>query len=539
MFTQTADELGIASIENYFRRKVKDYDGLVKHFGENPRGEFKRALDDASAKKKKALTKKEKETVIRGVLQRKGGDGLNQKRTIDTVTPEMSQFYESPIKELSHYIRAASQSIARKEELGIDPTVSDELGDVDEAISEESVTSIIADMVGEGELSNKQEAELKSLLKSRLDFKGAGKMGSLYRRMVSLKYVTKLKTVVKQFGDYFVGIGENKIDGIAPIGEAQNWKDELGEAVKISLEEVGVNALDIELQDQGSKRIEDVAFKPLTMADVAGKNLLLKGTAKRWRKMSKSNPEKLNQILMDKFQHQEFVDKIVSDMSTGTMTADVRFALFSQMADFHPISHSEHIKTYIDNPKLRPLFVLKSFAFKRLDRLYRESLRFGIEGTAEFVAGKTDGNEAMTDEGARKVAQGVLGMSRFLIFSIAAETTIEKAYAEIMRSLGMKEEPEEPEDAMWTNMYMNEIGRITPFIDPYAIEEAVQRKNAWAFVEKIAKPAKPIGFDAMESMTRALTDDDHGMNLDEYAQWKKDIPWLGEFLWGMEKVKDN
>jgi hypothetical protein len=188
---------------------------------------------------------------------------------------------------------------------------------------------------------------------------------------------------------------------------------------------------------------------------------------------------------------------------------------------------------------MRPLFALKSFAFKRLDRLYRESLRFGIEGTSEFLAGKTDGDQDMASEGARKVAKGALGMGRFLIFSIAAETTIEKIYSEAMRSLGLKEEPEDPDDKLWTNMYMSELSRIAPFIDAYGVEDAIKRKDAWAFVEKTVKPAEPIGFDTMESLIKGMTDDTPGFGLGEFTKWKKDVPWFGEFMWGAEKALDD
>ena len=54
-----------------------------------------------------------------------------------------------------------------------------------------------------------------------------------------------------------------------------------------------------------------------------------------------------------------FVSKIIKDMSENKLNGDVMFAMYSQMADFHPVSYSENIAMYLNTPVLRPLFVLK------------------------------------------------------------------------------------------------------------------------------------------------------------------------------------
>ncbi|MHA2068345.1 MAG: hypothetical protein ACXABY_28620, partial [Candidatus Thorarchaeota archaeon] len=529
MFNDIAADIGVeATLENYFRRNVKDYDGLVKHLGQEPRGVFKRAIDDARAKKGEELTDDEKRQAVQGALRAGGGDGLKQSRSIETVTPEMAQFYENPLDTLNNYIRQTSQVAARNKLLGITEDITDEFGEAVD-LTDDNVKAIIADMVGEDTLTKKQENELKSLLKTELGQKGAPPVVQAMQKMASLKYVTKLKTVVKQMGDVFVAIGENGIENVLGQDEANNWKDAFGNAVKLSLESIGVNTLDAELQSNKKRIIEDVVFKPLSLSDIAGKSILLKSTAQKWHTMSKSNPTKLKDTLMRRFNDEAFVDTIIADMSNDLMSGDVTFALYAQMAAFHPVSHSEHIKFYIDNPNMRMLFILKSFAFKRFDRLYRESLAPTVDGMAKHMAGYKDGNEALMKEGADDFAVGITGLSRFLIFSIAGEALIDKMYKEIMQSLGFAPE-EPPEEESYVGEYLQELGRIAPFVDAYSLKRAIERKDPSVYWEDAYDVPTPIGLDTVKSIGKHMAGK-------EDRSWTKDVPWLGEFLSGKEKVR--
>lgn len=529
MFSVVASDLGIKETrDNYFRRQVKDYDGLVKHLGKEPRGVFKKAIDDLQQKKGRELTQEEKNQAVRNALSAGGGDGLKQRRSIEVVTPEMAEFYGDPLDVLNDYIRQTSQVIARKEALGIDTKLSDEFGETED-LAKESITSIVTEMVGENVLDKKQENELKDLLKSELTQKGAPKAIQAVQKLASLKYVTKLKTVVKQMGDVFAAIGENGIENVLGSAEADKWMDQFGSDTKVSLEAAGVNTLDAELQSSKRRVLEDWVFKPLQLADVAGKTILLKSTARKWHTMSKSDPTKLKSQLMRKFEHEGFVDSLIEDMQGDVMSGDVTFALYSQMADFHPVSHSEHIKFYIDNPNMRMLFILKSFAFKRFDRLYREAIGPTIDGMAKHMAGFADNNQALMKEGADDFAFGILGLSRFLIFSIAGEALIDKMYKEAMQAAGFAPE-EPPEEESFVNEYLEELGRIAPFIDAFSLKKAIERRDPQVYWEEAFDVPTPIGLDTISSLGKKMAGKDD-------TSWTKDIPWLGEFLSGKEKVR--
>jgi hypothetical protein len=338
-------------MENYFRRRVTDLDGLTKLLGAEPKGPIKRAIDAKRREKGRNLTQEETNSAVRGALREGGGDPFKKQRTIETVTPEMTEFYADPLDELASYIRNTSQTIAKKKALGIVDGMVDEHGQVID-VTDESIASMVGEMVGENKLDDKQERELTALLKSEIGQKGAPKLIRQFHKAVSIKYVTRLKTTVTQLADVIVAVGENNLINVVSRSEVKSFTDELRNDVKLSLQSIDINPLDAELQETKRGMAERLIFAPLTGADIVGKKVMLDSTAQKWKSMSKGNPDKLSKLLMRKFNDQAFVDKVIADMQNDTLSGDVTLALYMQMANLHPVSHSEHIKFYIDNPNL-------------------------------------------------------------------------------------------------------------------------------------------------------------------------------------------
>lgn len=530
VFQNIARDLNIKNpMQNYFRRRVKDYDGLVRSLGEEPKGIFKKALDAKRKEKGRDLTRKEKDTVISDELKQSKGSGLKGKRTIEVVTPEMVKFYENPFSEFENYVMQVSKMTARQQLFGIKEKITDEFGEGDSVSIDDNVNSIISQMVESGSLGSKEQ-ELKMLLKAELRDSSTGVATSIYKTLVSLRYVTRLKTVFAQFGDIGVAIAENGLRPVIGAAKAKKWSDEFGKKVKVSMEEVGVDKLDAELQKNKRDIISEFLFKPLTAADALNKNILLQSTAEKWRTLSQTNPQKLNRILMRKFNDQQFVSKIIKDMSENKLNGDVMFAMYSQMADFHPVSYSENIAMYLNTPVLRPLFVLKSFAFKRLDRLYREAYAPTVDGLTKYMAGVVDKNPALREEGVKDFAYGNLKMSQFLILSIGVETLIEKAWKETLQAMGFA--PDEiPEDESYVQMYLDNLSRLFPFVDPYTLKKAWERRDPFVYFEEAYDLPAPLGTGVVESLIEKLIDGE------DSVEWKKDIPWGSEFLTGFDKKK--
>ena len=534
MFGKIASDLGIderTMMDNYFRRRVKKYPQLLEYLGSQRKGPFKKAIDKAEKDKGRRLTQKERIAVVKHALRSGDGNAFKQQRTIDVVTPEMTEFYENPLDELAMYIIGTSRAIALNEMLGVNIAegIMDEFGETVNA-TDDTIASLVSDLVESGEVDARREATLRDLLKSEINQKASGKVVKNLRKAVSVKYVTKLKTVATQMTGAFVAIGENNLKNVLSKSEVENFVDDFGNDIKLSLQNIDMEALDAELQDSKRRLAERGIFMPLTLADLFEKGILLRSTGQKWHSLAKKSPDKLRKLLVFKFKDEAFVDNVISDLQNDVLSGDVKLALYGQMSQFHPTSHSEHIKFYIDNPTWRPLFFLQSFAWKQFDRLYRESISPLIDGMAEWQVAKADGDTARREVASDNIARGIVNLSKFLIFAKGGEAVVRQVYEEILRKLGLEPPEEEPPTLLDT--YLRELSSTFPAIDTFALRQAIDRGSVKEYWEGAYDVPMPIGVDTIDWMIKHAQEK-------ESATWKKDIPWLGEYLWREERAKNK
>lgn len=515
-------------IENYFPSKVEDYKGLSQYLGTQPKGVFDAQLKAKEKKLGRELTQDERLSTVRGLLL--AGDstfGSDKSRTIENVTPEMMKFYKNPIEMLSEYNVKTSRALALAEFTGKTPILKD--GDFD---ATESIDEIILSSIESGDLDYDNQAKLKEYLKAGINYRANNKAINAYRRMVSLKFVTKIKTSIAQFGDIGANLGENGIRAVLGA-DADVVVDVMNKEMKLALEDIDVNALDMEIQETKQSQIENALYQPLQRPDALNKVWLARSSFRKWNRMAKQNPKALEEILAKKWGDVEFAKTVVKDLSEGNWTDATKLAGYMQLADFHPISPAEQIKIAMENPAIRIFTVLKSFAFKRYDRIYRESLRDIVEGNSKIVAGGVDKNMDMVKEGSRQVIDGSAGMAKFLIWSVGFESNLEWIWNELKKAMGFAEDKE---DDSLVDFYLKNIGRLIPFIDAYDIEQAFQRKDPVRVFTSIAELPEPIGSDIVQTLYKASLED---QQLSEQIDWLKDIPYIGEFAYGKAKKETS
>lgn len=300
----------------------------------------------------------------------------------------------------------------------------------------------------------------------------------------------------------------------------------------LSLETIGINELDAELQDASkdlSRKISDVVFYPLQKFDVYGKNLLLQSTAMKWEKMVESGKwDKLEKELIRKFgNNKPFLDDIKSELENKTLGPSLQLALYSQMADFHPINHSEHIKFYMDHPNLRAIFILRSFALKRFDRWYREALTPLIDGTVKIKRGLLSEDKDLMTEGVADFNYGVKGMTRFFVYTLLADAAFNTLKTALKDALDIDKDVFEEYDGMVKTFYMEYLEQmvgIFPYFNWYTIEKAIEQEDPWIFITKTLEPTKPLFFDTAKSMIKFIKDGEFS------DDWQKDMPIIGPFL---------
>ena len=539
-------------VKNYFPRRIKDLKKLAEFFNKKPTNKMQEAINDFEKKEGRKATESERLAIISNYLQGKNREGYSfkQSRTIDKVTPDMVDLYADPFNHLEQYIFVTSKVIIKNKIYGTPLTIENEAGEIEIAeLSQDNIIKIINDILGEGKVAPDKMKELINLMKTELDFERTrtnarelDKFNNLYRRLVAFKYVTGIKTIALQFSDIFVAIAETSLRDVLSVTVARKFANQFGEGIKITLEDIGIDKLDVELLDQknidwkflkvkiGGKTytVEELAFLGLTKTDMLNKKILIESTANKYFRLAKSNPARLRRILMRKFNDGEYVDKLIEDLKTGKLTAEVKFALYAQIADFHPISYSENVSLYLRQPLLRPLFFLKSFAFKRYDRLYREALKPMMDGYNQLTEAINNGtlNEETSKAAGLEFGYGIAKLAQFYAFAIGGETLIEKAYIEIMQALGYA--PEElPEDESFANMYIDNMTQIFPFINTYQLKRLVETKDYESYADKIISLPDPAGSGLLKDFTAYILREET-----DFKNTKSEIPIFGAILKG-------
>ena len=572
MFADMAKQLGIPVNPNYFRRVVVDYKGLVEYLGKNPTSEIEKALkreqDRLGGRK---LSKKRIEKVIRSFLtQDRYGDGVLQFRSINEVTPEISDFYANPVMALDSYFSRLARIISRKDMFGIKPKkafnetfdmegIDDNETEVDKSVVERLLRELL-DAKTISELADFDK--LTDLLKSALSYRPNKIHGQMLRNLASVKFVNQLDTYFLQLADIPIGMLYNGIMAtIKSFAGSKKYMNSAMEEMKVGLSDIGIEVFDIEFQEglkgklqagndfySKTQKILSNMMLPLQGFDFFGKNQLLKSTQFKWADMAKNNPKALRRMLINKFVDPEFVDRVIKDIQANKATPDAKLAFFMHMAEFHPITTSDHIKWYIDNPQFRPFLVLQSFAWKMVDRLARQGTELMIDGMAEaIITVRKNADKPITTlrdqefrNAVRKMVSGVGGTIRVAVMSIMIEESIRAGIKKIYEEMGVKLKPQdEEEEKKQSVMYNVRLGMLSmnPLFGAYDLDKIFANQLDFsAIIQNIINVPDVFLVNTMEDIIRELyfgiIGKESPIDTAWDGKWTKDIPYVGDMVYG-------
>lgn len=519
-------EVNGLQIPDYFPRTVKDLDGLSEFFARQKDGPFSAAIKEATDKKGKPLTSRERDVAINKAIKAQGKGskpGFLKSRTIEKMTPELLKFYRDPLETLRIYNDRTAELIAKRQFLGeniIDP----ENVDADPEINTEAIARYIdEDILG---LTRKEEQELAELLSSRLNFsRGHGtiqKIINAYKMGVVLKYVTGLRTMMIQSSDLAMNwYANNTRDLVGNLISRKKFVDGFGKELKANLETTGLDAIDQDLNEaiKTRARVSQVALLGLRKMDFAMKQNLLSTISHRWQRLSEASPVALKSELMEIFDDGEFVNKITKDLKNKKLTADLSFAFFVKMSEYHPTGISQHTKFYIDNPKMRALFVLKSFQFKRFDLIYREALADLNRGMTAGIAGAARGDLAQVKAGGVQTGLALGRLTKILASMYVFETLVEMAYY-------MLTPDQEDDENKFLDMYLDNIAGIVPFFNVWDFKRGLERGKIFEGLIGGAALPSPVGADPVGELIESLSEDKPY----DWSELQSEIPWVGTFL---------
>jgi len=397
-FKKEFDEIGLDFhfIDNYFPRRVKDYDGLLKHLGREKTGLFEDALnvyakknsmsvkDIPAAKRSEIL-----DQVVRGVF-RKGDTAIMpnaKQRKINRIEdPKLLKFYEDPATSLSYYIQNSRETIESAKFFGRGNFSKTDTGDLD---AEKSIGHLINKLTAENSLSPQQQKQLHDMLRSRF-IQGVQAPDKFFATVRDLGYMGTIGNPISaltQLGDIGVSLYRNGIAETigALFGKKNYTAQEMGIehtiAHELQNERATSKALNKMFTAVGFRAVDRLG-KSTYMTAAIKKNQNMVGTVDKPNLKGEAKfREKWGKIFGDD------IDSLITDLRQGNKTDNTRLLAFNELSEVQPISLIEMPQKYLDVPNGRLMYMLKSFTLKQIDLVRRDIVQEAKKGNV-WNAGK-------------------------------------------------------------------------------------------------------------------------------------------------------
>jgi len=495
----------VGYIENYFPRKVKNYKELRKFLDEDPEmrqatTDIDKAIDEFAAKNnisKKDLTPEELAEVASKVIRGYPVTGtipsnfkprsIFDKKTLNKIR----KAYESPEDALESYIRGTVDAVERKKFLGVVKPAKGEVvsgeGFQDIAGSDvgmrAKVDDTLADAVAKDLLKGTKFGQedvdkLRELIQSRFSGGTESYTTRALKNLGYLQVMTNFGSAITQLADqvfsiHFNGFGNhfrtllNRKDmfNFAELtGLSQREFENMGNSDKLS------GLLDNLFRKTGLKQL-----------DLFAKNAYMNAAWRKYHKIaqSKGGSQKLKEELAPYFGDR--TDEIIKAVRSNAPTnkeppAEVTELVFHKLLDVAPATATEVPASYMRNPNMRIMYMLKTFTIKQIDTFRTAGLSNINEGRKLYMAGRAEGNQSKQEKGARLAAKGTKDLVQIATLFAAAN-----AGTDVIKDV-IYGRPIERDELLENNLWKL-IG-----INRYTFYNAKRRGPGKAFIDLLAPP---------------------------------------------------
>ncbi len=382
----------VGYVENYFPRRVKDYNTFLESQGKEAISALNKAIKKAEEAKGKKLTPTEKiefsDKYLRGRVNVEGTPSFARERSVDNLTMDMLKLYQSPEQAIHSYVHRAVNEIEKRKFFGRHAKTS-EFGHID---TEESVGALLQAEEKLGRLNPLNTDRLKTLLDSRFG-PGEQSPASFVQKTKNILYLTTIANPISamtQLGDIFLTTYKN---GFVPVIKTLATKN------KVKLDDYGFTDIAEEFADKDkTAKWLNSAFKwtGFSGVDRIGKEVLLNSSLKKYTNEI-SDPKKLQKFIKKwRVAFGDDTDALVNDLRKGDTKSDhVRLLLWHDLSDMQPVSLAEVPKKYLDAPNGRGFYMLKTFTIKALDNMRRDGIKLlkkkgsrteGAKNLAKYMA---------------------------------------------------------------------------------------------------------------------------------------------------------
>ena len=495
----------VGYIENYFPRKVKNYKELREFMDNDPElraatTEIDKAIDEFALKNKinkDDLTPEELAEITSRVIRGYPVTGsipsnFKPRSIFDQKTlNKLRKAYESPEDALESYIRGTVEAVERKKFLGmVKPTkgqviqgegFKDIIGaDIGmRAEVDESLAYALAEDLLKGTKFGQEDVEkLRQIIQSR--FSGGTESYTMrgLKNLGYLQVMTNFGSAITQLADqvfsiHFNGFGNhfktlfNRKDmfNFAELtGLSQREFENMGNSDKLS------GLLDNLFRKTGLKQL-----------DLFAKNAYMNAAWRKYHKLAQSEggSQKLREELLPYFG--ERTDRVIKAVRSNAPTnkeppAEVTELVFHKLLDVAPATATEVPASYMKNPNLRIMYMLKTFTIKQIDTFRTAGISNITEGGKLYMTGRAEGSKSKQEKGVRLAAKGTKDLVQIATLFAAAN-----AGTDIIKDI-IYGRPIKRDELIENNLWKL-IG-----INRYTFYNAKRRGPGKAFIDLLAPP---------------------------------------------------
>lgn len=421
---------------DFFPRRVNDVEGLIDHFkGSEFWNVIQEAIRARETKADRTLTNEERIVVINNLMRgfKVEGVSLAQKgvfkeRTIEEITPQINQFYETSDQALINYISIANDAIETSKLFGkaVDINGEKDLSG--------SIGAFVNELSDAGRITTRQASTLKEVLNARFN---EGRMGWITSAVRDLSYIDVMGSplnALTQVGDLAPSMYNAGV-----VNALQTLPSSFRETGQINnIQDLGIDTIYEEFRNGSmtSKGVTKVfELTGLSKIDRVGKLTLVNSTLKKAKSRAQAGDAKLLAELEIMFEGD--AQRVMNDLAEGRMNDDVKFYAFNTLLDFQPVAKSEMPEYYLRTGNLRILYMLKTFTVRQLD-IYRREVISNL-------------NTAARTGDAKLAGKAMVNFVRLAGFWIVMGSSADYL-KDLLRSLFGGSEVEEPEDYVVDNM---------------------------------------------------------------------------------------
>lgn len=547
---------------SYFPSKVKDLNGLLKYLGTKEEyAPLLKVLQEAQAKKgNRTLSEDEQTQVIDTLLRGYSTTGISltapgftRLRTLIRDDVELIKYYYGFAESVSRYIEDMTENIQARKffgkqtkeitqlranisrtkttiakmETSLETAEDDDISKIegnierakerlknyeteletkDDGTLKNSIGNYVLDLITSKTINFDQQVELRQIFEGLFNPKGSA---SWMRTLRSLEYVgslAQISALVTQYSEIVLSAMKS------PENTLPNWVKAHFNKSDIKLEDIGVAHIGQEWADADLNNKITWLMKLFEKVDKIGKETFINSVIDKYRKMAKTNPDKVKEELSKYYPESEH-DSIIESLKSGAIDNNIKGFALNELADVQPISQMEVPELYAKAGNFRVFYMYKTFTLKRLDILRNRAY--------------TDIKQGIKTDNKKLLLRG-LGKLAWLAFLFSLADSTADLVKDVIRGKPIDDVPNYVVDNLLQMMMLSR----------YSAGKVKGQGISAFFKDNIALPVSNFDAAVRDSMTLMDEESDKG------SEFMRRIPWIGDlYYWwmgeGARKVEEG